>query len=326
MIMTLPIVLAIAGSIALLIGLFGGGIKAKEIEVPKISIWARIFSSLVGVLLIGIAIRLPNPPPADETPTATPIFIAQPAPTQQQIVATSTTPPTVRPADPPILAPKPTINPTDTLTPTAEPVLEVIPFASPSEPNLLNTAFVWQPGGSSTNAYELASSSNAVTLIADGNTHQWAELDSEPVIFFQTEGNFETQVKVVFNPIWGHELAALGIRSTDNHNTWLRLGSVYAVFSEGSGPEQHIVLDIDDKGQGGKIRTSPYAADMVYLRIERQGSVFAFYYSSNGNNWTVLQSGYIAEMPANVEIFLTVGSWGDGGASAEFHDFTVLRK
>ena len=43
--MTLPIVLAIAGSIALLIGLFGGGVKAKEIEGPKLSIGPRILSS-----------------------------------------------------------------------------------------------------------------------------------------------------------------------------------------------------------------------------------------------------------------------------------------
>ena len=86
------------------------------------------------------------------------------------------------------------------------------------------------------------------------------------------------------------------------------------------------MLDIDDQGRGGKIKTSPYSANTVYLKIERQGPVFAFYYSPNGNNWTVLQSGYIAEMPANVEIFLTVGSWGVRGISAEFHDFTVLRK
>jgi hypothetical protein len=59
--MTLPIVLAIAGSIALLIGLFGGGVKAKEIEVPRISAASRIFSILSGVAMIGIAIWLSFP-------------------------------------------------------------------------------------------------------------------------------------------------------------------------------------------------------------------------------------------------------------------------
>lgn len=64
--MTLPVVLAIAGSIALLVGLFGGGVKAKEIEVPKISALPRISSSLVGILLIGVAIWL-SLPPSDKT-------------------------------------------------------------------------------------------------------------------------------------------------------------------------------------------------------------------------------------------------------------------
>jgi len=140
------------------------------------------------------------------------------------------------------------------------------------------------------------------------------------------EGNFETQVQVVFNPMWGHELAALGVRSTQDHHTWLRLGGVYPIFSEGSEPEQHIVLDIDDQGKGGKIKTSPYPANTIYLKIERQGPVFDFFYISDGVNWSVLQRGYVAEMPANVEIFLTVGSWGNGGISAEFYDFKVLSK
>ena len=162
--------------------------------------------------------------------------------------------------------------------------------------------------------------------MADGDTHHWAELDSQPAVSYPMEGDFEARVKVVFNPMWGHELAALGVRSAQDHNTWLRLGAVYAVFSEGSGPEQHIVLDIDDRGRGGKVKTSPYLANTVYLKIERQGSRFDFFYSPDGINWTALQRGYVAEMPANVEIFLTVGSWGDGAASAEFYDFRILSK
>lgn len=129
---------------------------------------------------------------------------------------------------------------------------------------------------------------------------------------------------MVFHPMWGHELATLGVRSSQDHNTWLRLGSVYAVFSQGNGPEQHIVLDIDDHGKSDKIKTTPYPSDTVYLKIKRQRSVFDFYYSSDGVNWTALQTDYIAEIPTHVEVFLTVGSWGDGGTSADFYDFKVL--
>jgi hypothetical protein len=327
---TLQIVLAIAGSIALLAGLFGGGIKAKEIEVPKISMWARIFSSLVGVALIWTAIQHPNSSPSTESPTAIPIPTVQTV--SDPILPTSIIPTDV-PPDKPTDTPIPTQSPTDTPPlPTSSPTLtpeprpEIVQFGAPGNPGLLNTALRWQTGNSSTNSYDLTSSPNALTLIAGSHTGQWAEEDSQPVIFYSLEGDFETQVKIVFNPMWGHELAALGVRSSQDHNTWLRLGGVFAVFSEGSGPEQHIVLDIDHQGQGGKIKTSPYPTNTFYLKIKRQGSRFDFLYGSDGVNWTTLQSGYIAEMPMNVEIFLTVGSWGNRGISAEFHEFTVLRK
>ena len=56
--MTIQVVLAIAGCFALLVGIFGGGVQAKEVTVPKISTLTRITSSIIGVILIGIAIWL----------------------------------------------------------------------------------------------------------------------------------------------------------------------------------------------------------------------------------------------------------------------------
>ena len=327
--MDLPTVLAITGGIALLVGLFGGGIKAKEIEVPKIPVRPRIISSLVGLMLIGVAISLQDSPGLTPPPTATPDNPPEPAPSQ--IIPTTVLPdhtPTDVPTYTPPQAPTDTAIPSPTASPTStpEPGPEIIPFGAPGNPGSLNRVFAWQPGNSSTNAYSLTASPNSLALIANGRTDQWAELDSQPVIFYPLEGDFEAQVKVVFNPMWGHELAALGVRSAHDHLTWLRLGGVYAVFSPGGEAEQHIVLDIDHQGQGGKIKTSPYSANTFYLKIKRQGSRFDFLYSSNAVNWTPLQAGYVAELPASVEVFLTVGSWGDRGISAEFHEFTILRK
>src|ERR1700690_4561742 len=84
--MTLPIILAAAGCLALLAGLFGGGFKAKEVEVPKITLLPRIFSSLIGLVLVGAAILayfyVPSatpqggptvPPITPPVPTTTPI-------------------------------------------------------------------------------------------------------------------------------------------------------------------------------------------------------------------------------------------------------------
>jgi hypothetical protein len=76
--MTLPIILAAAGCLALLAGLFGGGFKAKEVEVPKISLWPRIFSSVIGLGLVAAAIfayfYAPSATsPSVPTPATTPV-------------------------------------------------------------------------------------------------------------------------------------------------------------------------------------------------------------------------------------------------------------
>jgi regulation of enolase protein 1 (concanavalin A-like superfamily) len=328
----LQIILAIAGSVALLVGLFGGGVKAKEIEVPKIPTGSRVLSSLVGAVLIWTSIQLPNylsgtdvltatPHPAI-APTALPIATDQPSPHYAPTEIPIKDPPNT-PTDLPINTPLPTA----TVMPTpTKPVPEIVRFTLPDDPSRLSTVFNWQQGNSAVNSYNLSADPNALTLIADGRTGQWATEDTEPVISHPIQGNFEAQVKITYSPMWGHELAAIGIRSAQDHNTWLRLGAVYAVFSQESGLEQRIVLDIDDHGVGNKMRTVPYSANAVYLKINRQGAAFDFYYSSDGSDWLALQTGYIADIPANAELFLTIGSWGDGGVSGTFSDFQLLSK
>ncbi len=58
--MTVSVVFAIAGVVALLFGIVGGGIKAKEIEVPLLSARTRLVTILVGITLIGFTIWLEN--------------------------------------------------------------------------------------------------------------------------------------------------------------------------------------------------------------------------------------------------------------------------
>lgn len=61
--MTLPTVFAIAGCVGILISIFGGGIRAKQIEIDRISKQTRIASGLIGALLIVLAIWLSFPSP-----------------------------------------------------------------------------------------------------------------------------------------------------------------------------------------------------------------------------------------------------------------------
>lgn len=54
--MSVSVVFAIAGVIALLVGTIGGGIKAKELEVPVISTKVRIINIIVGLVLVGFTV------------------------------------------------------------------------------------------------------------------------------------------------------------------------------------------------------------------------------------------------------------------------------
>ena len=59
--MTVPVVLAIAGVVALFLSISGGGIKAKEIIIPPTPRSARIIVGIIGLVFIGISIWLSIP-------------------------------------------------------------------------------------------------------------------------------------------------------------------------------------------------------------------------------------------------------------------------
>jgi hypothetical protein len=93
--MDVPVVLAIAGVVALLIGFLGGGIRARELEIPSIPTPARVIVSLGGMIFLGLAIWLSAPgrftPPE---PTVLPVDTATPPSTETpSITETETSPP-----------------------------------------------------------------------------------------------------------------------------------------------------------------------------------------------------------------------------------------
>lgn len=80
--MTLPSILAIAGCIALVISLLGGGIEAIKVIIPKISFWSRVSLGLLGCVLVGISIWL-------YAVTSMPSLIIPSSPTSPAMTATS---------------------------------------------------------------------------------------------------------------------------------------------------------------------------------------------------------------------------------------------
>ena len=70
--MSVPTVIAVVGGIALLIGIFGGGVKAKEIEIPLINARVRVFSIITGMVLLITAALLSSPVITTPAPTQIP--------------------------------------------------------------------------------------------------------------------------------------------------------------------------------------------------------------------------------------------------------------
>jgi len=92
--MTVSVVFAIAGVVALLFGVIGGGIKAKELEVPRLPIVVRIITILAGLILIGTTIWLENKiqaPIAASEPTQ----LSVPAETKSPVTSGTNTQPAI---------------------------------------------------------------------------------------------------------------------------------------------------------------------------------------------------------------------------------------
>jgi hypothetical protein len=131
--MGIEAILTIVGGVALLVGIFGGGVKAKEIEVPPIHTGLRVVSALTGIVLIVIAIFLSKPEllqvirqtqqpstPVSGDATLPPVTLVAQSPTTVQSQPTATQLPTEAPT------PTKTIEPTPTLDPSCDNRMEPV--------------------------------------------------------------------------------------------------------------------------------------------------------------------------------------------------------
>lgn len=122
--MEVSAIIAIIGGIALIVGLFGGGVEAKEVKFPKVAGWLRAASILLGAALIGMAVWLSyfNPVPPSPTPVVvadvTDIPTVAPVPPTDTSAPSADTPTPEPPTDTPFPEPTETSTPEPTSTPT----------------------------------------------------------------------------------------------------------------------------------------------------------------------------------------------------------------
>lgn len=219
--------------------------------------------------------------------------------------------------------------------PTATPVpLETTATASPAEPNLLsfsdpddpsvlNPDFVWQEGSAGANAFDLTREPGTLTLVAGAGTEQWQQTNSGPFIVLPVSGDFDVSVRMEASPVEAYQRAGIGIRSSQDINTWVNISrNFHTVISGGQG----IMVLANQQGNSSLLNNVPYTGAVCFFKIERRGPQVSLSYSEDGTTWNLLQENYVANFGDPVEIFLMASSTSGQGLMAQFSDLTLITK
>ena len=171
--MTLPVVLTIAGCIALLIGIFGGQIKIQVIEVHEVSRVQRVVSSLVGLVFIGLALWLYfYVPPAPAPIASQPAEAASPT-----MISTTPASTPALPSNTPIPTPTPTLTASPVVPTLLPPTAVQIAITNlPSQPTMIpfpsDLVGVWSGNGKNIvngTSYDTSSSVTITNPCVSGN-------------------------------------------------------------------------------------------------------------------------------------------------------------
>lgn len=265
----------------------------------------QVIAAVIGAIAVIVAAITSSPKnPSETIPTAVSAVASTDAPAQAtttviQLIPTSTQ-----------------------QLPTSEPKYSgLIPFASPNDPSALNPSFRWQSGGSTGSSYDLKIHPGSLTIAADGKTVQWAGTNTAPLMLLPIRGNFETSVGLVFSPKQWDQVAGLGVRSSEDKNTYLRIIR-FAAFPTGDG----ISVQGMKNGSPTPGNSIAYKGDQAYFKIQRQGNIFNLSYSTDGSSWEILDRDYVFGLPSEVQIFLLVYSTDSRGIVAQFSNFEAASK
>jgi regulation of enolase protein 1 (concanavalin A-like superfamily) len=187
-----------------------------------------------------------------------------------------------------------------------------IAFGSDDDPKILNPALLWSPGSSDQNLYKIGDD-GSLAITAGPFTNYWGTDKSSPVLSYPVTGDFVAQVKVVAEPEQTFHVASLGVRSAFDTEKFIR-SDFYM--------ENGQIL-VDAATNGTSIIRTLHSGDTVYLRIERNRSLYRLDYSFDGLEWVTLAENSAYALPEEVEVFLNTYSTSDQPFTARFSDFTI---
>jgi regulation of enolase protein 1 (concanavalin A-like superfamily) len=157
-------------------------------------------------------------------------------------------------------------------------------------------------------------------IVGSKGTDHWEGKYSAPLIIYPTKENFEAQVKMLFDPISNIQAAGLGVRSSVESNTFIRI----ALGLDPSYGGKRVSVGANTKGVGERLGSSVYTDEIIWMKIKRQDDVITLSYSRNGQTWTSVVENYVFAMPTESEVFLyTFSVFNDQSTKARFYDFTV---
>jgi len=177
-----------------------------------------------------------------------------------------------------------------------------------------NPALKWHQGESKTNSYELGQ--RPLVITAGSWTNQYSNVSTAPMVMYPVRGDFDARVMLVFHPT-EDQYAGIGIRSTVNSYTWLRV-------TRARDGKDVLVYSTNDNGQFAYGDQVEYSSDIVYLRIVRQGALFQLSCSPGGNAWNPIGEPEM-EFPDEVEIYFLALSASSDIAVARFQGFEVIQ-
>ena len=169
---------------------------------------------------------------------------------------------------------------------------ELIPFTSPNNPDTLNPVFVWDRTQQS--EYVLSSVPYEIMIIAAAS--------GSASICHAVAGDFSAQVQVNINP---------GSQQGVNFGVWDPTSDAYLYVGRHQWSNRHKINSdgaTSDATSIGYINQFDYYETSLYLKIDRQGSLFTLAHSTTGNRWEVVRDKFVFTVPSELDLCLVAWS------------------
>lgn len=163
----------------------------------------------------------------------------------------------------------------------------------------------WNDGGNKENIYKIDEVYEQLALQSVGGTSQWSNVDTAPMLFFDTDKDFEMEVEFNFDPKVDFTHAGVGIYNKQNKE-WVRASRAYDSHSLVNQSDVANTLYFMEKKNNEilKYDHANYVDTKVYLIMKKIGTLISYKYSRDGKQWSDLGKIDRPDMKGVVSLYL----------------------